>query len=66
MKEHRWVRHTIEEVYVLPVALAPVILTLADSDRRTVVGCDDCGLIFSSQLMHEPCLGDLEDEIESP
>lgn len=66
-KQHNWVRHTIEEVKVRKV---PFLGTYAYRKRwfhfgsKQVVGCDNCGLGITKALLEEPCLSDLEDQLE--
>ena len=77
MKEHSWVKHTLEKVKVFP--LNPPDLG-ADSEienywrlfptdsvdkAQITIGCDDCGLPLTLELYNEPCLSELEDQLEA-
>lgn len=61
--EHKWVRHTLVPVKV-ELTLAGDFRVTREGHASQLVGCDACGLPLTQELLEEPCLADLEDQLE--
>lgn len=67
-KQHRWVQHTVTPVEVEltgPLMGKFTVSATDDQGARSVLGCDDCGLPLTVAVFDEPCLSELEDEMEA-
>lgn len=63
-KQHVWIRHTMAEIDVKPLGTRFNTTVKLDGKSVHVEGCDDCGLPLTMETFLEPCLSDLQDELE--